>query len=267
MPRFAANISYLFTDVPIPERFALAGAAGFKAVEFHFPYELDATLLSGRARGAGVEVVLFNLHPGDWKAGERGIACIPGREAEFRASLARSIEYARALGCPRLNCLAGIAPAGVAPAQLHDTLVANLRFAARELEHAGLTLLIEPINTRAMPGFFLNTSRQALAIMDEVGAPNLKLQYDIFHMQVMEGDIAMTLQRELSRIGHVQFADVPGRNEPGTGEINFAFLFDWLDRIGYAGWVGAEYAPATGTLASLGWFRPGAAAGGRGAAQ
>lgn len=255
MPKFAANLSLLFTEVPFIERFDRAAAAGFRAVEFHFPYALDKALVADRARRAGVEVVLFNLHPGDWGRGDRGMACIPSRVDEFRAGIATTIEYARALGCPRVNCLAGIAPADVPAATLRETFVANLRHAAAELARAGITLLIEPINTRAMPGFFLNTSAQALSIMDEVAAPNLMLQYDLFHMQVMEGDLAMTLERNLARIGHVQFADVPGRHEPGTGEINFPFLFDWMDRIGYAGWVGAEYIPAGATADGLGWFR------------
>lgn len=256
MPRFAANLSYLFTEAPFEDRFALAAAAGFRAVEFHFPYAHDPAVLAQAARRAGVEVVLFNLYPGDWEKGDRGIACDPARVDEFRDSLARSIDYARALGCPRMNCLSGVAPAGVPPAAVHEAYVGNLRHAAAQLERAGLTLLIEPINTRSIPGNFLNTSAQAIAILDEVAAPNLLLQYDLFHMQIMEGDLAMTLQRLLPRIGHVQIADVPGRHEPGTGEINFAFLFDWMDRIGYTGWVGCEYAPAGRTEDSLEWVRP-----------
>jgi hydroxypyruvate isomerase len=256
MPRFAANLSYLFTEAPFVERFQLAADAGFRAVEFHFPYAHDAAVLAEAARRAGVELVLFNLYPGDWEKGDRGIACDPVRVGEFRDSLARSIDYARALGCSRMNCLSGVAPVGVPLAAVREAYVGNLRHAAAQLERAGLTLLIEPINTRSIPGNFLNTSAQAIGIMDEVAAPNLLLQYDLFHMQIMEGDLAMTLQRLLPRIGHVQIADVPGRHEPGTGEINFAFLFDWMDRIGYTGWVGCEYAPAAGTGAGLGWVRP-----------
>lgn len=256
MPRFAANLSYLFTEAPFVERFRLAADAGFHAVEFHFPYAWEQAALAEATRRAGVEVVLFNLYPGDWQQGDRGIACDPLRIDEFRASLAGSIEYARALGCPRMNCLSGVVPAGVPQAVAHQTYVGNLRHAAAELARAGLTLLIEPINTRSIPGNFLNTSAQAIAIMDEVAAPNLRLQYDLFHMQIMEGDLAMTMQRLLPHIGHLQIADVPGRHEPGTGEINFPFLFDWMDRIGYTGWVGCEYAPAGRTEHGLEWIRP-----------
>ena len=255
MPRFAANLSYLFTEVPFERRFAAAAEAGFAAVEFHFPYAFPAARLADAARAAGVEIVLFNLPPGDWAAGERGIACHPDRVDEFRAGIAPAIEYAKALGCPRLNCLAGLLPAGVDAATARATLVANLSFAAQALASAGLTLLLEPINTRDMPGFFVATSRQALDIIAAVGAPNLRLQYDVYHAHIMEGDVARTLAAELPRIGHVQIADHPGRHEPGTGEIDFPFLFGHLDRIGYAGWVGCEYAPSTDTAASLGWLR------------
>lgn len=255
MPRFAANLSYLFTEVPFERRFAAAAEAGFAAVEFHFPYAFPAARLADAARAAGVAVVLFNLPPGDWAAGERGIACHPDRVDEFRAGVALAIEYAQALGCPRLNCLAGLLPAGVDAATAHSTLVANLRFAAQALASAGLTLLLEPINTRDMPGFFVATSRQALDIIAAVGAPNLRLQYDVYHAQIMEGDVARTLAAELPRIGHIQIADHPGRHEPGTGAIDFPLLFGHLDRIGYAGWVGCEYAPSIDTAASLGWLR------------
>lgn len=255
MPRFAANLSYLFTEVPFERRFAAAAEAGFTAVEFHFPYAFPAARLADAARDAGVDIVLFNLPPGDWSAGERGIACHPDRVDEFRDGVARAVEYAQALGCPRLNCLAGLLPAGVDAATARATLVANLRFAAQALAAAGLTLLLEPINTRDMPGFFVSTSRQALDIIAETGAPNLRLQYDLYHAQVMEGDLARTLAAELPRIGHVQIADAPGRHEPGTGAIDFPFLFGHLDRLGYAGWVGCEYAPTSDTAASLGWLR------------
>ncbi len=254
MPRFAANLSYLFTEFPFERRFAAAAEAGFKAVEFHFPYAVESARLADAAHAAGVEVVLFNLPPGDWAAGERGIACHPDRIDEFRAGVATAVDYAKALGCPRLNCLAGIAPAGVDAATARATLVANLRFAAAALAQAGLTLLLEPINTRDMPGFFVAASRQALDIIAEADAPNLRLQYDVYHAQVMEGDLARTLAEHLPRIGHVQIADNPGRHEPGSGEINFPFLFGHLDRIGYEGWVGCEYAPATDTASSLGWL-------------
>jgi len=254
MPRFAANLSYLFTELPFPQRFSAARAAGFGAVEFHFPYDYPPAVLAAAAQAAGVEVVLFNLPAGDWAAGERGIACQPARRAEFRAGVARAIDYAQALGCRQLNCLAGIRPAGVDDAAARDTLIANLRFAAAAFADAGLALLLEPINTRDVPGFFVATSRAALALIAEVAAPNLRLQYDIYHAQIMEGDLARTLADRLPQIGHIQIADNPGRHEPGSGEINFPFLFGHLDRLGYAGWVGCEYAPATDTAASLQWL-------------
>jgi hydroxypyruvate isomerase len=199
--------------------------------------------------------VLHNLPAGNWDAGERGIACHPDRVDEFRSGVARAIEYGQALGTPQLNCLAGKAPSGVNPALLHRTLVDNLRFAAAALERAGLRLLIEPINSYDIPGFLLNRTDQALAIIDEVGSANLFLQYDIYHAQRTEGELAATLQQHLARIAHVQLADNPGRHEPGSGEINYPFLFAHLDRIGYRGWVGCEYKPAGSTEAGLGWMK------------
>ncbi len=256
MPRFAANLSMLFTEVDFLDRFAAAARAGFRAVEYLFPYPYPAEALVERLGRHRLEQVLHNLPAGDWVAGERGIACLPGRIGEFRDGVGQAVEYARALGCPRVNCLAGIAPAGVAPDVLRETLVSNLRFAARELERVGVELLVEAINTRDIPGFFLCRTSQGLSILDEVGSPNVKLQYDAYHMQVMEGDLARTVEAHLARIGHIQIADNPGRHEPGTGEIHYPFLFGHLDRIGYRGWVGCEYKPATTTEAGLGWFEP-----------
>lgn len=255
MPRFAANLTMLFTDRPFLDRFEAAAAAGFTAVEYLFPYDFAAADLVERLERFKLVQVLHNLPAGDWGKGERGIACHPDRVAEFRAGVPRAIEYAKALGCPQVNCLAGIAPAGADPAVLYRTLVENLRFAADALEKEGIRLLIEPINTRDIPGFFLTGTRQALEIMDAVGSANLSLQYDIYHMQIMEGDVARAMETNLARIGHIQIADNPGRNEPGTGELNWPFLFAHLDRIGYKGWVGCEYKPATTTEAGLGWFR------------
>ena len=254
MPRFAANLSYLFLEVEFPQRFAAAAAAGFRAVEFHFPYAYEPGLLAAAARAAGVDVVLFNLPAGDWAAGERGIAGHPGRVAEFRAGVARAAEYAQALGCPRLNCLAGLLPPGVAALAARATLVDNLRCAAAALKSAGIELLLEPINTRDMPGFLVSRSDEALELIDAAGADNLRLQFDIYHTQVMEGDLARRLERHLSRIGHIQIADNPGRHEPGTGEINYPFLFERLDRLGYAGWVGCEYQPLSTAAAGLAWL-------------
>ena len=253
MPRFAANLTMLFTELPFLDRFEAAAQAGFTAVEFLFPYAFDAQDLKQRLARNGLTLVLHNLPPGDWDAGERGIACHPGRVDEFRAGVARGLEYAAVLGVPQLNCLAGKVSAGVDDATLRHTFVANLRFAASELKRAGLKLLIEPINHFDIPGFYLTRTAQALAILDEVGADNAFVQYDTYHAQRMEGELAATLEKHLPRIAHVQLADNPGRNEPGTGEINYAFLFAHLDRIGYSGWIGCEYKPATTTEAGLAW--------------
>lgn len=256
MPRFSANLSMLFCELDFLDRFDAAARAGFAAVEYIGPYEHPPAAIAERLQRNGLEQALFNLPLGDWSAGERGIAVLPDRIDEFRAGVDTAIRYAEALGCRQVNCIAGIAPAGAPTAVLEDVLVDNLAFAAERLGRAGIRLLIEPINTRDMPGFFLTTSGQALAIMDRVGAANLFLQYDVYHMQVMEGDLARTIEANLSRIAHIQVADNPGRHEPGTGEINYPFLFDHLDRIGYRGFVGAEYRPATTTEAGLGWFSP-----------
>jgi hydroxypyruvate isomerase len=253
MPKFAANLSMLFTEAPFLDRFERAANVGFTAVEFLFPYAFATSDIQARLTRYGLKLVLHNLPAGDWDAGERGIACLPDRIDEFRLGVARAIEVGTALGVPQLNCLAGKAPAGVADDVLRKTFVANLKYASAELKKAKLKLLIEPINTYDIPGFYLNRTAQALAILDEVNADNAFVQYDIYHMQRMEGELAATLQKHLPRIGHVQLADNPGRNEPGTGEINYAFLFAHLDRIGYGGHVGCEYKPATTTEAGLGW--------------
>jgi len=254
MPRFAANLSMLFTEVPFLDRFERAARAGFDAVEFLFPYAFPAAEIRARLDAHGLKLVLHNLPPGDWEGGERGIGCHPGRGEEFRAGVAKAIEYATVLGVPQLNCLAGKAPAGVAEAELRRTLVANLKYAAAELGRAGLKLLTEPINFYDIPGFYLNRTAQAISILDEVGAENAFVQYDIYHAQRMEGELAATMAKHLPRIAHMQLADNPGRNEPGSGEICYDFLFAHLDRIGYQGWIGCEYKPATTTEAGLGWF-------------
>ena len=254
MPRFAANLSFLFTERPFLERFAAARAAGFAAVEFHFPYEHDRAALAEVVLTSAQEVVLFNLPAGDWAAGDRGIACHPRRIAEFQDGVGLAIEYARLLGCGRLNCLAGIAPPDTTPQQARDTLIENLRFAAAACARAGIELVLEPLNTRDTPGFFPATSRDALGVIEAVGSDNLRLQYDIYHAQVMEGDLARTLQEHLPQIGHIQLADNPGRHEPGSGEINFPFLFRHLDSIGYSGWVGCEYKPGGRSEDSFDWM-------------
>jgi hydroxypyruvate isomerase len=254
MPRFAANLTMLFNEVPFLDRFAAARRAGFAGVEYLFPYEHDPSEIKRRLDEHGLTQVLHNLPAGNWSAGERGIASHPERVAEFEDGVARAIQYATALGCTQLNCLAGIVPAGVDPDRARATFVTNLRGAARRLQDAGIRLLVEPINTRDIPGFLLRTTAQALEIIGEVGSANLWLQYDVYHMQIMEGDLATTIEQHLDRIAHVQIADNPGRHEPGTGEINYEFLFEFLDRIGYSGWVGCEYKPAAGTEAGLGWM-------------
>ena len=256
MPRFAANLSMIFNEVPFLERFAAARSAGFDAVEFLFPYAHDERQLADVARAAGVEVVLFNMPPGDWDAGERGIACQPARVSEFQDGIGEAVRYASALGCRRIHAMAGLRPRGVAEEAIRETYVANLRLAAAELARRGMTLLVEAINTRDIPGYYLTSTRQAFDVMREVGMPNLLFQFDVYHVQIMEGDLAPKLEANLRLIGHVQIADTPGRHEPGTGEINYPFLFQHLDRIGYEGTIGCEYRPLTTTEAGLAWARP-----------
>ena len=256
MPRFAANLTMMFNEVGFLDRFEAASKAGFKAVEYLFPYDYDQEELAEKLHRYGLVQALHNLPAGDWSGGERGIACNPNRVDEFQDGVGKAIEYAKALGCERVNCLAGIGPDGLEPEILRETFVSNLRFAAVKLEEAGVRLLIEPINTRDIPGFYLRHTAQARSILDEVDSRNLGLQYDIYHMQIMEGDLAPTVESNLDVIGHVQIADNPGRNEPGTGEINYPFLFGFLDKIGYDGWVGCEYKPLTTTESGLGCIMP-----------
>ncbi len=256
MPRFCANLTMLYNEHAFLDRFAAAAKDGFTGVEFLFPYDFAKDELAARLKEHGLTQALHNLPAGDWAGGERGIACHPDRVEEFRAGVAKGIEYATALGCKQLNCLAGKAPAGVPDAELRRTFVENLRYAAPELAKAGIKLLAEPVNNRDIPGFYLNYSAQAISILDEVGSDNLYLQYDFYHTQIMEGDLTTTFRRLKSRIAHVQIADNPGRNEPGTGEINYPFIFGMLDAEGYEGWIGCEYKPAAATTAGLGWFAP-----------
>jgi hydroxypyruvate isomerase len=245
----------LFGEVELPRRFAAAARAGFAAVEIQFPYAWEKERLAEAARRAGVEVVLINFPGGDSRRGDRGIACLPDRVSEFREGLREALDYARALGCPRMNCLAGVDPAGADRSTLRRTYVSNLRHAAGELARAGMTLLVEPISTLAVPGFHLNRSTDAFALVDEVEADNLKVQYDLYHMRVMGDDLAATIEANLGRIGHMQLADVPGRHEPGTGEIDFDSLFKLVDRLGYGGWIGAEYLPTARTEDGLAWVK------------
>jgi hydroxypyruvate isomerase len=256
MPKLAANLSMLFTEVDFLERFEKAARAGFKGVEFLFPYEYPAAQLAGLLAQHKLTQVLHNLPAGNWGAGERGIAVLPDRVGEFQAGVGRAIEYAKALGCPQLNCLVGKTPAGVPADTVRATLVANLRFAAKALAKERIRLLVEPLNSQDVPGFHLVHSRDALALFDEVAHENIGLQYDIFHMQIMEGNLTRTIRDNLPRIAHMQLADNPGRNEPGTGEINYANLFRFIDEAGYQGWIGCEYKPAGATEQGLGWVKP-----------
>ncbi|BAL26962.1 2-oxo-tetronate isomerase [Azoarcus sp. KH32C] len=255
MPRFAANLTMMFTEVPFPERFARAAKAGFKGVEFLFPYDHAPAEVAVWLRENGLANALFNLPPGDWAAGERGIAALPGREEEFRASVATALRYALAQGTPCLHAMAGLVPAGADRIAFRETFIANLRYAARELAAHGRTLLIEPINPRDMPGYFLNSQAEAHAIREAVGEPNLKVQMDFYHAQIVEGDLATTFRKYFADIGHVQIASVPERHEPDDGEVNYTYLFRLLDELGYAGWVGCEYRPRGKTEDGLGWLK------------
>jgi len=256
MISFSANLTMLFNEVGFPDRFERAGKAGFRAVEYLFPYAWKKEDLADRLKRFGLRQALHNLPAGNWEGGERGIACLPGREAEFRDGVMRAIEYAKALNCPQVNCLAGKTPEGIPPEKVRRTLVENLRFAAAALGAAGIRLLIEPLNDQDMPGFHLTRTRDALGLMEEVGHPNVWLQYDVYHMQIMEGNLMRTIQDNLSRIAHIQIADNPGRHEPGTGEIHYPNLFRFLEEKGYRGWIGCEYKPLGKTEDGLGWMKP-----------
>jgi hydroxypyruvate isomerase len=251
MPKLAANLSWLFTEMPFLDRFEAAAAAGFRAVEFLQPYEFPPAEIAARLRRHGLEHVLFNLPPGDASKGERGLAAVPGREAEFMRTVGRALGYARATGCTRIHVLAGIA-SGV---EAEATYVANLRAAAEVVAPLGITLLIEPLNTRDAPGYLLSTTGAALGILERVDRGNVSLQFDLYHCQIMEGDLARHIRGLAGRFAHVQIAGVPDRHEPDLGEINHAYVLDLLDETGYAGWVGCEYGPKAGTLAGLGWAR------------
>lgn len=254
MPKFAANLSMMFNEVPFPERFAAAARAGFTAVEFLFPYDYSVADVTRWLKENQLKSALFNLPPGDWAAGERGIASLPGREDEFLAGVDKALEYALSLGTPTLHAMAGLLPAGADREEHRATYIDNLGLAAKKLAAHGLTLVIEPINTRDMPGYFLNTQAEGHAIREEVGAPNLKVQMDFYHAQIMEGDLSMTFRKYFGQIGHIQIASVPARHEPDEGEVNYAHLFRLLDETGYAGYVGCEYRPRGKTEDGLGWL-------------
>ncbi|GAC1599714.1 MAG: hydroxypyruvate isomerase family protein [Ramlibacter sp.] len=266
MPRFAANLSMLYPELEFPDRFDAAAKDGFEAVEYLFPYAYPAHELAARLKANGLQQVLFNAAPGDWNGGERGLACLPGREAEFRDSIDQALAYAQALGCPRVHVMAGLVPEGSTRESLRATYVANLRQAAATAAMQGVDLMLEPINTRDIPGFFLNHQHDAHRLIEEIGAPNVKVQFDLYHCQIVEGDVAMKIRQFLptGRVGHFQIAGVPQRHEPDLGELNFPYLFAVIDEVaagcGWQGWVGCEYRPARGTQpggtsAGLGWLR------------
>lgn len=250
MPRFSANLSMMFTEWPFLDRFPAARAAGFHTVEFLFPYAQPVEEIAAQVGENRLETSVFNLPPGDWATGERGLAALPGREGDFAESLVPALEYARALGARQLHCMAGIAPV---TSESEARFIANLRRAGDALGAAGIKVLIEPINPRAMPGYFLTTTAQALALLDRIDHPNVGLQFDIYHHQITRGDVIRTIESMHTRIDHVQIAGVPDRHEPDTGELAYGPVFEVLDRVGYDGWVGCEYIPAGETVAGLGW--------------
>jgi len=262
MPQFAANLSMLYPEHPFLDRFVAAARDGFQAVEYLFPYAFKTDDIAARLKANGLQQVLFNAPPGDWDAGERGLACLPGRDSEFRDGVHQALAYAQALACPRVHIMAGLVPAGTDRQALMPTYLANLRWACAQAAPLGIDLLIEPINTRDIPGFFLNRQDHAHEVLASVGAANLKVQMDLHHCQIVEGDVAMKLRQYLptGRVGHVQIAGVPQRHEPDLGELNYPYLFSVLDELGYSGWVGCEYRPAAGmqpggTSAGLGWLK------------
>lgn len=254
MPRFAANLTFLWTDRPFVSRFDAAARAGFAAVEYMFPYAEDLDAVAAELRRLKLRQTLFNLPAGDWAAGDRGIAVAPGRREEFRDGVRKGIEVAQFLHCPRVNCLVGKQLEDVPLKEQWDCLVDNIKMAATAFEHVGLVLLVEPINTIDMPGFFLRMPSEAFHLQEVVGAANLKVQYDVYHAQRMEGNLTHTITRNIGRIGHIQIADVPDRNQPGTGEINYPYLLRAIDRTDYAGDVGLEYRPTGGTDESFDWI-------------
>ena len=256
MPKFNANLSMMFNEVPFLERFGAAAKAGFKGVEFLFPYDFTPAQVREQLDRHQLEMVLFNMPPGDFAAGDRGTACDPARFGEFQDGVGKALEYAKVLGVKQLHVMAGLKPRGLNDETMREAYLASLRFACAETAKHGIKVLIEAINTRDIPGFYLNYSEQAFDVMHYVGAANLGFQYDIYHMQIMEGDLAPTIEKHLAQIAHMQLADTPGRHEPGTGEINYDFLFKHIDRIGYQGWIGCEYRPAGKTEDGLGWMKP-----------
>ncbi|OXY81284.1 2-oxo-tetronate isomerase [Oceanimonas doudoroffii] len=256
MPKFAANLSMMFTEVPFLARFKAARAAGFTAVEYLFPYAEDKAAIAAELKAQGLTQALFNMPPGDWEAGERGLASLPGRESEFRAGVATALAYAEALGCRQLHAMAGLRQAGVSAEQHEATYVANIQYAADQAAKQDVLVLLEPINSRDMPGYFLSTQVQAEALLEKIDRPNVRIQLDFYHCQIMEGDLTRTIDRLWGKFSHIQIASVPERHEPDQGEINYPWLFDYLDAKGYDGYLGCEYRPRGNTEAGLGWFAP-----------
>ncbi|PQV49864.1 2-oxo-tetronate isomerase [Paraburkholderia sp. BL21I4N1] len=263
MPRFAANLTMMYNEHAFLDRFAAAAKDGFDAVEFLFPYDFPAEEIKARLDAHGLTQALFNAPPGDWAAGERGLASLPGREDEFRRGIDTALNYARVIGNRKLHVMAGLIGADQARAQHRDVYLRNLAHAAQAAHAEGILIVIEPINLRDMPGFFLNRQDDAQAICAEVGAPNLKVQFDCYHCQIVEGDLAVKLKRDMAGIGHIQIAGVPERHEPDSGELNYPYLLALIDSLGYDGYIGCEYRPRAGTSAGLGWLKPYLAAGAR----
>jgi hydroxypyruvate isomerase len=256
MPRFAANLSMMYNEHAFLDRFAAAAQDGFKAVEYLFPYDFPADAIRARLDQYGLTQALFNAPPGDWAKGERGIASLPGREDEFRRGIDTALGYARTLGNKKLHVMAGLLEPRHDRARHRDIYLSNLRHAALAAAVDGITILIEPINQRDMPGYFVSRQDDAQAICAEIGVPNLKVQFDCYHCQIVEGDLAMKIERDFTGIGHIQIAGVPTRNEPDIGEINYPYLFELIDALGYTGWIGCEYRPKNGTSEGLGWLNP-----------
>ncbi len=253
MPRFAANLSMMFNEVPFLDRFEQARKAGFEAVEFLFPYEHEPAELKRRLDGNGLTQALFNMPPGDWATGERGLASLPGRTGAFRDGVKQALDYAAVLDCKLIHCMAGIVPPEVSPVTAASLYAANLAWAGEQALAAGVRLAIEPINHRDMPGYFLNTEAQGAAIVEAIGRDRVGLQFDVYHCQITEGDVTRRMETFMPVIAHMQIADVPARHEPGTGEIGWEFVFRRMDELGYRGWVGCEYRPAGGTVEGLAW--------------
>ncbi|MDD9907658.1 MAG: hydroxypyruvate isomerase family protein [Rhodospirillaceae bacterium] len=256
MPNLAANLSMMFTEVPFLERFAAAADAGFKGVEYLFPYDHPAETIAKALQDNGLQNVLFNLPPGNWETGDRGLAALPGREADFEGLIDKALEYAQVIGCPRLHVMAGIPPEDANPYACQRTYVENVRLAAERAAPHGITVLLEPINPRDIPGYYLNRQDDGLKTLDTVGAENAALQMDLYHCQIVEGDVAMKIRANIDRVAHFQIAGVPDRHEPDLGEVNYPYLFDVIDELGFEGWIGCEYRPKGETRAGLGWAAP-----------